>query len=106
MLTRLSLAVAILTLLAACERSPTSASTTSGAPSVPSIPTLDATQILDLSKNEQSELERRCLGVTHPTCTEMKSEGFKSLRDLRKSLCETERLVSGKVEDKCRQFYN
>jgi len=51
------------------------------------IPSLTLKQILDLSKNERQELERRCLGVSHPTCTELKSESFKKLRDLRISLC-------------------
>lgn len=71
----------------------------------PEIPILSVNQILDLSKNEFNEIERRCLGARSETCTNMKSESYTTLRDLRKSLCETGRLLDGKIEERCKIFY-
>ena len=100
------IAIVALTLLAACTREASDETAKQASSTSPNIPTLDASQILDLSKIEQDELQRRCLGVTHPTCAELKSDSFKNLRNLRKSMCETARLMNGQVEEKCRQFYN
>lgn len=64
-------------------------------PKGPPIPTLNVSQILDMSKNERQELERRCLGVTHPTCTELKSDSFNKLRDFRIASCKTNAAFKG-----------
>ncbi len=54
----------------------------------PNIPDLKRSEIMELSKNERQELERRCLGVSHPTCIELKSKSFKMLMGLKFTTCE------------------
>lgn len=53
------------------------------------IPNLTVNQILDLTRNERQELERRCLGSSNTTCIELKSELYTTLRDMKISRCET-----------------
>jgi len=63
--------------------------------SKPSIPVLTVEKLLDLNKNEIQEIERRCIGISHVTCENLKSDGYKKLWELKKSLCKT-----GKTLDK------
>ena len=100
------LIVVSLVTLVSCSREPGGESAKEPSSTSPNIPTLDEAQILDLSKIQQDEIERRCLGENHPTCAAMKSKKFKALRDFKKSLCEIDRTQSGRIEDGCRQFYN
>jgi len=53
----------------------------------PSIPNFSVSELTKLSKNERQELERRCLGSSHMTCLNLKSESFKNSIELDKSFC-------------------
>ena len=75
-----------LVLLAACGKED-EASSEPKAPLIPIIPTLTADQLIEMSKNERQELERRCLGVSHPTCTALKGNYFKELKMMKLSTC-------------------
>jgi hypothetical protein len=80
---KLTLAAITLLMLTACGKK----DETVAEPKAPPIPTMTVNQILDMSKNERQELERRCLGISHPTCNELKGDSFKKLKDLRISMC-------------------
>ena len=73
-------AVLAVTLLSACDQPQP--------PAVqkPSIPRVS--NWIDLSENEFQEIERRCLGVSHPTCDGLSKgrESRKRLADFRKQL--------------------
>lgn len=86
-----SVAPLILLLLTACGQKESVVEIPKGPP----IPTLTVSQILDMSKNERQELERRCLGVTHATCTELKSDSFNKLKDFRIASCKTNAAFKG-----------
>ena len=47
-------------------------------------------ELAKLSKNQFEEIERRCIGVTHPTCTQLTSESYKNIYDFLKSSCEAQ----------------
>lgn len=64
----------------------------------PPFPSLSIYEILALNKNERAELERRCLGVQHQTCTNFKSEEFVKLDDQSKKLCESFRRLERATE--------
>ena len=64
-------------------------------PKAPSIPTMSVHQILDMSQNQRQELERRCLGVSHPTCDEFAKGSVKRLMELRISLCKVDAAQKG-----------
>lgn len=74
----------VLILLTACNNNKENALVE---PKGPTIPTLSAAQIMDMSKNERQELERRCLGITHPTCTELKGDEFAKLKNRKLQRC-------------------
>ena len=61
----------------------------------PSIPTYTLNQLLDMTKNERQEIERRCLGITHQTCTDLKSDSFRKLKELRISTCNLDASYKG-----------
>ena len=89
--TKLVLALSLATVITACENK----NTVQVEPKTPAIPTLTVNQIMDMSKNERQELERRCLGVTHETCAALKSESFETLKRLRISMCNVDASYKG-----------
>ena len=79
----------------------------------PIIPNLKVDQLLKMSKNERQELERRCLGVSHPTCSELKGDGFRKMMDLEVSYCKSnaarkglyDRSEGAREERKCNEMF-
>ena len=57
------------------------------APKKPDIPNMTLDMLTKLTKNERQELERRCLGVDHPTCTELKGKGLQNHIDVQVYFC-------------------
>lgn len=55
--------------------------------SEPQIPSMTITELVALNKNERAEMDRRCLGVQHKTCSDYKSEAFRKVDDLERSFC-------------------
>jgi len=106
---KLILAASAVALLAACGQKEAVVEV----PKAPSIPTMTVREILDMSKNERQELERRCLGVSHPTCTELKGDSFRQLKDFRISLCRVgaaqkglyDRYEAAREEKKCDEMF-
>lgn len=100
-------ATALCLAVTACGNSSSSGSNTSQ-PSQPNIPSYDVSSVRALSKNERQELERRCLGVDHPTCTLLKSDSLKNMDDLDRSFCELEvsqnQITGGSLSQKCRDL--
>lgn len=79
--------------------------------SQPNIPSYDVSSVRALSKNERQELERRCLGVDHPTCTLLKSDSLKTMEDLDRAFCETKvaqirsmGAMGGSLSQKCKDL--
>ena len=101
-------ATALCLTVAACGNSGSDGSSNTSQPSKPNIPSYDVSSVLQLSKNERQELERRCLGVDHPTCTLLKSNSLKTMEDLDRSSCElevaTNRIIHGSLSPKCRDL--
>lgn len=58
------------------------------APVLQHLPAMNEAQLAELNRNERQELERRCLGVTHPTCTALKSDFFKQLLNAKLAVCD------------------
>jgi hypothetical protein len=106
---KLILAASAIALLVACGKK----DETITEPKAPSIPIMTLNEILDMSKNERQELERRCLGVSHPTCTELKGDSFKRSKDFRVSLCRLgaaqkglyDRSEAAREERKCDEMF-
>lgn len=101
-------ATALCLTVAACGDSSSGGSSKTSQPSQPNIPSYDLSSVRQLSKNERQELERRCLGIDHPTCTLLKSDSLKRLENLDRSFCETEvaqnRITGGSLSPKCRDL--
>jgi hypothetical protein len=74
------------------------------------IPTLTVAELIALSKNETDEIERRCLGVAHPTCLKLKSESYSKSFQLEKSFCDAgstmDKIVGTRNtnSEKCKKF--
>lgn len=69
-------------------------------PVVQQLPAMNEVQLAELNRNERQELERRCLGVTHPTCTALKSDFFKQLLNVKLAVCDANAVAqeaAGKV---------
>jgi hypothetical protein len=90
-LIKLLFAFAIVVSLAACDEQKSVVVETKSPP----IPDLTLNQILDMSKNERQELERRCLGVTHKTCTDLKSDSFRRAKEFRIASCNVDASFKG-----------
>ena len=101
-------ATALCLTVAACGNSGSGDSSNTSQPSQPNIPSYDLSSVHQLSKNERQELERRCLGVDHPTCTLLKSDSLKKLENLDRSFCEAEvaqnSITGGSLSPKCRDL--
>jgi hypothetical protein len=80
----IAFSISTLFLLAACNKSEDKTT----AQLTPVLPMLKAKDLADLSRNELDELERRCLGLTHPTCTELKSDDFKKWMKTNTLICD------------------
>lgn len=100
---KLLLAIAFCLATTGCIDSNTSQSSD---PSKPIIPSYTISEVRELSKNERQELERRCLGLDHPTCVILKSDTLKEMDSLDKSFCESKKALSqitgSRLSDKCR----
>ena len=100
--------VALVVAIAGCSQQSgeTSVAATSKEPPFPSF---SLEQLLDLNKNERAELERRCLGVSNPTCDEFKGDPFKKQDAFRKSLCGVGDTVGNMTglprESKCDKYH-
>lgn len=88
-------ATSLCLVVAACGNSGSVGGNSTPQPSQPNIPSYDLSSASDLSKNERQELERRCLGVDHPTCTLLKSDSLKNLDNFSKALCEAQAAQNG-----------
>lgn len=101
-------ATALCLTVAACGNSSNGGSSNTSQPYQPNIPSYDVSSVSGLSKNERQELERRCLGVDHPTCTLLKSDLLKAMDNLDQSLCEmevTQNIINGSsLSPKCRDI--
>jgi len=62
---------------------------------VPPIPNMTVNQIVKMTKNERQELERRCLGVSHETCTNLKSDEFEKSKAFDLALCRASASMTG-----------
>jgi len=85
-----------LVLLAACGKEDEASSE----PKAPLIPTLTSTQLIEMSKNERQELERRCLGISHPTCTVLKGDSFNSLKKAYLASCRLRAAQKGFLKER------
>ena len=65
------------------------------APQKPDVPYMSLSQLTELSKNERQELERRCLGVDHPTCTELKGSSLQTQINFKVSSCKVSAAMTG-----------
>lgn len=65
------------------------------APKKPDVPSISYSELTELTKNERQELERRCLGVDHPTCTELKGSALKNWIELEISSCKVSAAMTG-----------
>lgn len=82
-------------------------------PKEPQIPELTASELLDMTKNERQEIERRCIGQSHTTCSELKGDSFKKMKDFRISLCRvgaaqtglSDRYEGAREERKCDDMF-
>jgi hypothetical protein len=83
----------VVALLAACGKNQTE-----NKAEVPKVPNLTFDDLTKLSKNEREELERRCLGVSHPTCVQLKGNSLKNHLDLKKSFCKTSAIVKNSAD--------
>ncbi len=90
---KLIIATSILASLLACGDQ--NNASTPQVSATPSIPTYTLNQLLDMTKNERQEIERRCLGVTHQTCTDLKSDSFRKLKEVRISSCNVDASFTG-----------
>jgi hypothetical protein len=89
--TKLILAFYIITSQVACD----SKHDAKVEPKTQLIPKLTLTEIMNMTKNERQELERRCLGVSHETCSLLKSESFENLKRLHISGCIADASMKG-----------
>lgn len=101
MKTKYLMALVIAAFLSACQKSEGTAGQKSegtaeqAAPQQRSIPDLTVDSLLNLSRNERDELERRCLGASHQTCANLKGDSFKKMLELKKAFCRTDASVKG-----------
>lgn len=103
-----TLAACVVVLLAACGQKEAVIEVPT-----PPIPTLSVSEIIDMSKNERQELERRCLGVSHETCSNLKSDSFQKRKDLRIAMCKagasytglSDRNKAAREERKCDEMF-
>jgi len=92
------LGLLLLSLIVGCERRESDSASATPTPTGPNIPSLDVSQLANLTKNERDEIERRCLGANHPTCDALKSDSFRKLWELKVAHCNTKesmRQISG-----------
>lgn len=73
------------------------------------IPDFNLDALIKLSVNEKNELERRCLGVNHPTCNTLKSKEYKDKIESWRKACMVGAAFQmenrKKEEDKCLSKY-
>ena len=98
--------MAAFSLITACGQQ---TATAPDVPKEPPFPTFTNAQLLDLSKGERQELERRCLGVSNKTCDEFKSDDFKKQDAFRKSMCDTkdamDKMTGGRRDAECEKYH-
>lgn len=85
---KISWVLCVVALLVACGKNQTE-----NKAEEPKVPNLTFDDLTKLSKNERQELERRCLGVSHPTCTQLKGSSLQNHLDLKKAFCKTSAIV-------------
>lgn len=95
---KISLLMGFIVSLVACDNNSAGSRTDS-----PSIPNYSIDKILDMSKNERQELERRCLGISHQTCSNLSSGSFRERKESRLKICNYKASLENDNEKRTRE---